>query len=122
MKFKDYVNEAIQRLGRSNITKINKDLQKVMKKTYFKAIPLKEISDVLKKYNVILLQEDGTEWDGFLIGGVDKTEQVYFDLGWMDKVDTKTGVVRYERIPDSMLALSYYKMPSGKYEVIAYLT
>jgi len=111
-----------QKLTRPMISKINKEIWKLLEPTYFKSIPLDEISDILKKHNIILLQEDDTEWSGWLLGGVNKTEQVYFDLGWIDSAYDMHGLKAYQKITNSLLALSYYKMQSGKYEVLARLT
>lgn len=111
-----------QKLTRPMISKINKEIWKLMEPTYFKSIPLDDISAILAKHNLILLQEDDTEWSGWLMGGVNKTEQVYFDLGWLNSAYDVHGLKTYEKITNSSLALSYYKMQSGKYEVLARLT
>jgi len=108
-----------QKLDRPTIGKINKEIDKLMQPTYFSQIPLSDICQILNKYNLVILQEDDTEWSGFLCGGVKKTEQVYFDLGWLNTLDQHK---RYEKVKQSSLALSYFKMPSGKYEVLARLT
>lgn len=105
---------------------INRDLKKINDQTYFASIPISDIFNILKKYGVIAVQKDGTEWEGFLMGGINKTEQVYFNVADMNvKEDAgifKT-VYRYTNIfLNTQLALSYYKMPSGKYEIITYLT
>lgn len=99
--------------------KINKDLNKVLKPTYFRSIPLDDIFKVLEKHGVVALQEDQTEWSGILTGGVKGTEQIFFNLGWKESKDESE---RYQVIPNAALNLSYYKMPSGKYEVLAYVS
>lgn len=100
--------------------KMNNEIQKLLKPIYFVHIPLSDIFDILNKYNVVALQEDDTEWSGFLLGGVSKTEQVYFNLAFMDSKN-ENGMYT-NKIRNSMLALSYYKMGSGKYEVLSYIT
>ena len=98
--------------------KIGVELRKVLKPTYFKEIPLQDIFDILDKFNIVPLQEDGTYWSGMLIGGTKKTEQVYFDLGVKSEIDKNK---RYPKINNASLALSYFVMSSGKYEVIGYI-
>ena len=108
-----------QKLTQPIKKKINKVIGQVLKPTYFSSIPLDKVFSATEKFGVIVLQEDQTEWSGLLLGGTDKTEQVYFQLGWKDTMDSEK---RYQVIPNAMLALSYYKMQSGKYEVLAYIT
>ena len=135
MKLKKYLDEAFQvksltrdvpanyiskiKLTRPGANKVSKQVAKVVKGTYFIEIPLKGIFDALRKSGLVALQEDQTEWSGFLLGGVKKTEQIHFLLGWADSKDTKG---RYQVVPDAALNLSYFKMPSGKYEVLAYVS
>ena len=47
--------------------KINSELNALG--DHFSQIPLDTIQNILKKYNIYLLQEDGTPWSGFLVGG-----------------------------------------------------
>lgn len=112
-----------KKLTRPKAKKITKEIKKAIKTwvhtTYYSEIPLKDIFDVLERNGLIPLQEDLRKWDGLLLGGVKKTEQVLFLLGWKG---TKDGQGRYEVVPDAGLNLSYYKMPSGKYEVLAYVS
>jgi len=77
-------------------------------KTYYDQIPLTEIFDILKKNNIIVIQEDGTPWSGFLMGNNSSTT---FDL----KIDGKN-------IENSILSLSWYKMENGRFEINAYLS
>jgi len=119
MRLHNYLNEKTSILNQSIKSKINREISDLLKPTYFNKIPLQPLFDILKKYGLIPLQEDRTYWDGFLLGGVKNTEQVYFDLGWES---TKNERNQYEVIRNASLALSYYKMPeSGRYEVIAYI-
>ena len=123
MKFGDYVTEAKQRkLTQPVIKKINKEIHKYVKDTYYKQIPLDDIFNAMKKFGIVALQEDQTEWDGMLLGGVKKTEQIYFDLGFIDSDNKRYHLPMYEVIPNARLNLSYFKMTSGKYEVLAYIS
>ncbi len=99
--------------------KMNNELhKKVGKQTYFKDIPLDPIFDIVKSYGAVPLMEDDTEWEGFLLGGIKKTERVVFELG-----DEKTKDVKgiYEPFSNAMLVMTYYKMPSGNWEIITYV-
>jgi len=68
MRFRKYITEAQRMtLKAAQRKKINKDLTNLTspkyKTQYFKRIPLKDITDILKKHGIVLLQEDNTEWD-----------------------------------------------------------
>ncbi len=90
---------------------INRDVRSLLAPTYFDAIPLEEIFNTVKAHGFVPLQEDGEEWEGFLCGGSKETVQVYFDLG------NENGL-----IDNAALALSYFKMGSGRWEVISYIS
>jgi hypothetical protein len=114
---RDYISPT--KANASIRSRINKDLHKLLKPTYFKLIPLDKIFNVLDKHGIVVLQEDQTEWSGFLTGGIKSTVQVHFLLGWKDSMDEDK---RYQVIPNMALNLSYFKMPSGKFEVISYVS
>jgi hypothetical protein len=95
--------------------KVNKELTKLTVNKYFEKIPLKDTSDILKKYGLILLQEDQTEWDGFLTGN---NARATFDVGY---IETKDKDNRYTPIDNAALVMSWYKMPSARYEIVVYL-
>ena len=88
-----------------------KDLGTLLKPTYFGQIPLDEIFWATVRNGLIPYQEDGTPWGGFLLGGVKEAQMVQFPLA-----DLETG-----QPFNSAIVMSYYVMPSGKYEVIGYL-
>lgn len=120
MRLYNYLNEAkVRKLPKKTKDKINKEIQDILKPTYFKEIPLNDLFKVLDKYNIVPIQEDNTYWSGMLTGGVKDTVQTYFELAWKD---SKEGNRYTQEIPNASLALSYYKMPStGRYEIISYL-
>ena len=121
MKFNQYIKEANQKhiINGTMKKKINNEIFKYLKPTYFDKIPLQPLFDILDKHGLIPLQEDQTYWDGFLVGGVSKTERVEFALGIKSFKDEFN---RYPVITNAELQLTYYKMPqSGKYEIIAYV-
>ena len=100
------INKYLGEAKKRNLTqpikkKMNKEIHKFVKDTYYRSIPLGNIMDAVRRFGVVVLQEDQTEWSGFLLGGVKKTEQVYFDLGWLD---TKDADGRYQVIPNALLA------------------
>jgi hypothetical protein len=98
------------KLTRKVIKKLNKLLEPILKPTYFVEIPLDNIFNKLEENGILVIQEDKTPWSGFLCGS---KGHVYFDL-----VDIRSNDI----IVDSCLSLSWYKMDSGRYEVISYLT
>lgn len=102
--------------------KLNTELQKVLKQTYFKSIPLNRLFKIFEKHGVMVIQEDNTEWSGMLVGGVKKTEMVNFNLGWKDEMQELHGKKAYMAVPNSVFTMTYFKMPSGKYEVIGYVS
>jgi len=121
MKIREYLNEnklKVHKMSGAMKKKMNKKIYKVLKPTYFKEIPLQDIFDILEEHNFVPLQEDNTYWSGMLSGGVNKTEQVQFPLGVKDQIDEND---MYPVVKGVEMQLSYYKMPSGKYEVISYL-
>jgi len=79
----------------------NKQLN-VYNHEYHDSIPLYGIFDVVERNIGMVVQEDGTRWSGLLLGEV-------------GRADFKIANFRYN------LHLSWYKMGSGRYEVVAYV-
>lgn len=100
--------------------KINKDLSDLTsplyKTKYFDKIPLQDIFNILNKYGLIPLQEDNTEWSGLLLG---RQAEVNFEIS---PVDTKNEQDMYIPYENTMMRLSWYKMQSGRYEIVCYLS
>lgn len=103
-KFKSKINNEIHALG-----------------NFFVQIPLEQIWAILKRYNAIVLQEDGTKWSGFVTTQGDcgseqanRTGSMRFDLA----VKTDSGYF----ISTNALIMSVCTMPSGKLEVVAYVS
>jgi hypothetical protein len=106
----------MKKLPREVKSKINKDLTKMTSgNKYFDSIPLEDIFDILKKYGVTILMEDQTRWSGFL-AGADARDT--FDLGYIESKDANK---RHIVIDNSSLVMSWHKMPSGRYEIVAYV-
>lgn len=96
---------------------INKAVHEAVKDTYYSSVPIDEIFDACKAFNVVPLMEDQREWSGFLLGGRDDTVHIFFDLG--------RGMInddQYEKVSNACLSLSYFEMGSGKLEVLAYVS
>ena len=89
--------------------KINVGLHEIGR-VYHKSIPLSDIFDILKSNGVMPVQEDGSEWSGLLSG---REGKAHIDLKAMG-----------ENAQDfkSVLVLTWHKMESGRYEVVAYLS
>ena len=110
-----------RKIKTSERNKINKQIQKFLKPIYFSDIPLDGIFDILDKFGIKAIQEDNTEWSGFLMGGSKQTEMVHFNLGWKDEYERVSGKKVYMAIQNAVMTMTYYKMPSGKFEIIAYI-
>lgn len=82
---------------------------------YFRQIPLASIGKILKNDKIIMVQEDNTEWSGMLLG---KDGRAKIDLAPMN---TKDGEF-YTPYTNTVLVLTWHKMPSGKYEVLSYVS
>lgn len=92
---------------KTNIRKaINKALAALG--NYHDSIPLQQIFDALKAHNVIVVDEAGEPWSGLLCG---RDSHTTFDLQ-LDGAPVK----------NAALFLSWYKMPSGRYEITVYLS
>jgi len=101
-KFKDRVPPTTRK-------RMRKEIQNVLKPTYFKEIPIDDLDNALHKYGYRLSDEDGTPWNGILIGADSHT---VFKLSNMNgNIQKNTG-----------LQLSWHKMSNGKYEVTGYIT
>lgn len=99
---------------------LNKKLQKVLKQTYFSKIPLKDIFEILESEHVVPVMEDGTYWEGLLLGRESREVfELADDSSFLPIGNSKV----YAPYTNCMLVLSYYKMPeTGNYEVLAYVS
>jgi hypothetical protein len=70
---------------------------------YFDTIPLSGIFEVVRRNIGEVVQEDGTPWSGLLCG---TSGTAIF------------GIANFR----SCLRLDWYKMPSGRYEIVVYVT
>ena len=99
---------------------LQKGVHDILKPTYFEGIPLGPIFKIFEANGVIPLQEDGTKWDGMLTGGhecgSDRASSQRTDIELAVKTDSGL------KLTNSALSISWCKMPSGKMEVIGYIS
>lgn len=84
---------------------------------YFDTIPFNAIREALGAFGLVPLQEDKTEFEGFFTG--DRGD-VFFEVAPKDSMDKYSG----QHIPfdNTGLKMTWYKMESGRYEIVAYLS
>ncbi len=90
----------------------------VIVKGFHDKIPLSNIFAIIEKYGYQPVQEDGTPWSGFLTGGAEcgseeaKNQRATIDI-----------VRKEDNMPmNNALILMWCKMPSGRYEVVCYVS
>jgi hypothetical protein len=96
---------------------INKQLTRLS--NYFEAIPLDTIDNILKESGLTLLQEDNTAWGGFICGREGRAD---FTVGVVATAEKQDGLTMYEPVENSLLILTWYKMQSGRYEIVTYMS
>ncbi len=112
----EYKNKK-RRLGRATVKRINKLLANFGSGgIYYDEIPIKEIMRVLLKFNLEVLDDCGSIFSGFLTGSKGRTT---FYIAPKGSGDGEGLDASYE---DTVLSLSWYRMQSGRYEIVCYLT
>jgi len=102
-KIKNQVNKQLHDLG-----------------NFHEKIPVGKIFDILENIGIIPLQEDYTPWSGMLLGGA--------ECGTEEAKNQRTILSLAINIGDKFvvannsLSMSWCKMPSGKYEIVTYLS
>ena len=86
---------------------VNKYLAELGKEYHY-SIPLIDIFEELDRYNLSAVDEDGEPWQGMLLGADSRTT--------IEVIDMETG--KYF----CTLYLSWYKMESGRYEIVSYIS
>ena len=96
---------------------VNRALDLAINKERHESIPLGTISAILRQHGLVILQEDYTEWSGFILGVNDHD---YFELAKAESLHNGF----YTPLKNSMLAMSWYRYshPSYRYEILAHLT
>ena len=102
--------------------KVNKALHSLTTNKHFDSIPLNDIKRILERADLILLQEDGTPWSGFLMGDSASASIVVGDKNDIVKSYGDSIIAVYRPYTNTRLQLSWYRMPSGKFEVSTYLS
>lgn len=99
----------MQKITQKTRSIVNSNLHNICA-IYHKQIPLETIFSILKSNGLIAIQEDKTEWQGFLCGA-DGTANINLKC-------RNCGL----EISNSMLVLQWYKLQSGNFEVNAYIS
>lgn len=117
--FTGVVSEANNpsRLDASTRNKVNRELSKLP--NYHEGIPLDLIENILEKYGLLILQEDNTAYEGIFTG---EEGRASIGLGYINTAHDENGLTAYTPIENSMLILTWYKMGSGKMEIVSYLS
>lgn len=102
---------------------VSKEVQAVLKPTYFKdGVPLDELVLALSRCDIVMIQEDNTEWSGFLCGSESHT---LFQLASKHSAVDNNGYTMYTPFENAGLFIGWYWMEgvSGKRcEVIGYIS
>lgn len=107
-------NECNQVRMKANVKhKVNNAICKALKPTYFDTIQLATCINILEEHGYTIIQEDYTPWDGLICGA---TGHENFTIAEKDD-----NLYHYNVVKNASLSLSWHKMASGRYEVIAYV-
>lgn len=102
--------------------RMSRAIQSAVDKSYYKDIPIDAIDSALKKNGFLLVQEDGTPWEGMLIGADSNT---ILEIGRVGDFVEKDGVKMHTILKNAGVALSWYKdlkRSDSKYDIVAYLS
>jgi len=94
---------------------INKEIHQALKPTYFDTIQLATCINILERHGYTIIQEDYKPWDGIICGA---TGHEYFTIAQLQDLREDNCTV----VKNAQLSLSWHKMASGRYEVIAYVS
>jgi hypothetical protein len=113
-KINSFLN--VDRLDTTTRKKVNKDLYKLG--DYHQGIPLDKIRAIFDKHNLILLQEDNTEFSAFFCGD---QASAHIAFGYKFTSTMVNGLPTYIPFDNSLLILNWYRMNSS-YEINTYLS
>jgi len=117
MARKMMINQATRRTAQIIV-------QNILKPTYFNYIPIGELDEALQDMGIVMLQEDNTEWAGFLLG--DEGDVFIRIAPLTSAVDAKNNAVPvYTPYENTGLRLAWYRCESRKsrkMEVIGYIS
>ena len=115
----NFVSEANKpnRLDALLRKKINRELSALP--NYHEGIPMDLIENILEKYGLLILQEDNTAYEGIFTGEEGRAQ---IAIGFISTAYQEDNITFYTPIDNSMLILTWYKMGSGKMEIVSYLS
>ena len=114
---------AKNKLSVKDRKRINTQLHTFTKPIYFDRIPLEGLFSILQNEGIVVLQEDSKEWSGFLCGDEADVNFVLADQGKPETPDwSDTHTIYNHVITNAVLRLTWYKMRSGRYEIVAYVS
>jgi len=90
-------------------SKINKRIAQVVKPVYFEEIPLEDLFVACEAEELQPVDEEGSRWTGFLCGA---QGTAMFEL---------CDMATRELINNARLVVQWYKMQSGRYEIVSYV-
>lgn len=83
---------------------------------YRNEVPVTDMIEALQQVGLVALQEDGTPWGGVLCGAEGRAAlRLAFDGAEDDR-----GI--YPMIENAMFVLTWYKLQSGRFETVAYIS
>ena len=82
---------------------LNKALSSKSFGTYFDNIPIDEIMKIAKSCGLVVVQEDGTEWEGMFSGS---SGRATFTLAYYDSEKYVDGILFYTPITNAFLIIS----------------
>lgn len=89
---------------------------------FFESVPMAEMKDALRSRGYVLIQEDGTEWAGMLLGS---DSHATFAIGKLSEGRMLNGMATYKPVPNVGLHVSWYHSENRKtkpWEVIKYIS
>jgi len=89
-------------------------------KEYAPKVKFQEIINLLNDNGIVILQEDNTEWEGFLTGA-DGRANIRIAFKNSEHTLPNKGLSFYEPIDNSLLVLTWHKI-TAMYETVAYLS
>lgn len=110
------IGESMTRMPASIRNRANRKISEIASGAPRRDIPLSDIDAVLRDLGYLLVQEDGTPWSGFLTG---REGRANIDIGILGTQDEDQ---IHETVSNAMLVITWHKFPTGRYEVIAYVS
>jgi hypothetical protein len=99
--------------------RLNASVRAAVPENYYPNIPMDQLREAMKMEGYVPLQEDGTEWAGMFLGSEGET---FIPMGKLSEGRMLHGLATYKPVSNSGLRMTWYEMPSGKYEIVKYIT